>query len=206
MSVASAPATSTRSTCRSSCGTTGGRLAAGPRRHRLGFKRVLFTRLERGSIVSAGGGGHLSDREGRARSRGGATIFEPFILFGQMLPATLPPGPGGLRAAGEPDRAPTKGSCGCAVGTHVLQQPARPRMVADDRSARRPRSTRRADEWDVVPQVQVTLTATAHCVNVGVQMPVNERKGRGRECCSICCGTGSTAVSSTAGEHATPTS
>ena len=34
--------------------------------------------------------------------------------------------------------------------------------------------------WDLVPQVQVTLPTRQHiAANVGVEVPVNERKGRG---------------------------
>ena len=56
-------------------------------------------------------------------------------------------------------------------------------------------------EWDVVPQVQVTLSKLQHvALAAGVRIPLTERENAGRSSWPTCCGTGSTAASWSSGD------
>ena len=129
-----------------------------------------------------------------------STIFEPFVAFGQMLPADgfLQAQAGLGAAASTRDRAEREAFWRGAVGKTFTQGQLRPRVVADGRMARARASSSSGgrSHWDVVPQMQVTLSRRQHImINVGVRIPVNERDGRAaRRCSPTSCGTGSTAA------------
>jgi mono/diheme cytochrome c family protein len=146
----------------------------------IAFKRALAHSLRRGSIFSAAV--ELVTPTG-STERGigsGTTVVEPFVAFGQLLPAAafvqLQLGAGvpfdrdhhdEVFWRGVVGREFTQGEFGRAwspmlevLGAHEL-------------------GSGLSTEWDVVPQVQVTLSTRQHIMaNLGVRVPVNERTGR----------------------------
>ena len=159
---------------------------SGPWRRGLGdvavaYKHVLGHSLQRGAIVSAGGELVLpTGKEGEGLG-GGATVLEPFATYSQLLPREaflhahagleVPLGAGGA-ATGSFWRA--------AVGRTVSQRrwgrawsPMVEVLGARELEAGAP------VEWDVVPQMQVSLSTRQHVLlNAGVRVPVNRREGR----------------------------
>ena len=98
--------------------------------------------------------------------------------------------------------APGKRSCARRSAPPSRRPRLRPRLVAAGRSVVGP-AEGGPSEWDVVPQVQVTLSKLQHVMlAAGVRVPVTQREERVRRRWSICCGTGSTAGSSSCGDEA----
>jgi mono/diheme cytochrome c family protein len=146
----------------------------------LAFKRVIAASLRRGSIFSAAV--ELITPTG-STERGigdGATVLEPFAAFGQILPrdAFLQFQAGvGLPLGGDrpnetfwravAGQSFTQGAFGRAwspmievLGAHEHEEGA-------------------ATEWDLVPQLQVTLNTRQHIMfNAGIRLPVNQRESR----------------------------
>jgi hypothetical protein len=110
----------------------------------------------------------------------GTTVFEPFVAYGQMLPARsfvqLQGGAGLPTASGHANelfwrtvvgRKFTQGEFGRAWSPMLEVLAAR-----DLESGAR-------THWDLVPQMQVTLSTRQHIMaNVGIRIPANQRDGR----------------------------
>ncbi|HSL84006.1 MAG TPA: c-type cytochrome, partial [Thermoanaerobaculia bacterium] len=146
----------------------------------VGAKRVLFHSLERGSILSLAGEVVLptgDEEDGLGR---GVTIFEPFVAYGQILPAdAFLQFQGGLELPLDSDiaeeafwrlavgRTWSAGGWGRAVSPRVELRGARELASGEDVL------------WDAVPQVQVSLSTRQHVLaNVGLRVPLNETAGR----------------------------
>ena len=113
---------------------------------------------------------------------GGVTKFEPFVAFGQLLPAdafvqlqvgrrdldrSRPRRARGVLARRRSARPSCKGEFGRAW-TPMVEFARRPRALDGG-----------AVEWDVVPQMQVSLSRRQHIlVSGGVRVPVTARGGR----------------------------
>ena len=144
-------------------------------------KHVLFHSVERGSIVSVAGEIVLPTGDEDDDLGSGVTKFEPFVSFGQLLPRdSFLQVQGGLELSSDSERAPHEGFWRAAIGRTLFEpnfgrawtpmfEVVAAREVEDDTSV----------EWDVVPQLQVSLSRRQHVLlNVGVQIPVNGRKDR----------------------------
>lgn len=159
--------------------------AAGDRTTGLGdvaleYKRTVAHSLARGHIVSVTG--ELKLPTGR-ESRGlgdGVVVFEPFVTVGQLLPR-------------ESFLQAQAGFAFPASGDHdneVFWRVAAGRTFEQGRFGRswspmlelvaaRPLASGHSVDWDVVPQMQVTLNARQHVrVSGGVRMPVTDRDRR----------------------------
>ena len=146
------------------------------------YKHVLFDSSARGSIVSGGAELVLPTGDEADGLGEGSTVFEPFAAFGQILPHDaflhLHAGFEIPIAADEPTRA---AFWRAAVGQTVMHKRWHrawspmfellgAREFADDATTL----------WDVVPQLQVSLSTRQHVLlNVGVRVPVNQRDRRG---------------------------
>jgi hypothetical protein len=149
----------------------------------IGFKRVMYHSLERAAILSAGGEVIFPTGKQERGLGAGTTVFEPFVLFGQMLPRD-----GFLHAhaafefATNRERAANEVFVRVAVGRTFAEGRGAGRAwspMMEVLAARELRSGERIT-WDVVPQAQVTLSTRQHiAASVGVQVPVNQRQGRG---------------------------
>ena len=148
----------------------------------LGYKRSLFHSLRTGSIFSVGGEAILPTGNRAMGTGKGATVFEPFLAFGQILPSD-----GFVHFQG-----------GIELPTHGLEKEAFWRIAAGRSFAQggfgrtwspmiellgaRELGAGAGTEWDVVPQLQITLSKRQHVMmNVGARTPVNNTGRRSVE-------------------------
>jgi len=148
----------------------------------LGYKRVLFSSIETGSIFSLQGEVSLPTGN-RLRGLGsGVTTFEPFAAFGQMLPGrSFIQIQSGAELPADTDKAPRTAFFRTAVGKTFAANRGFGRIwtpmveVLVDRDF----ETGARTNLDLVPQMQVSLSRRQHVFfNFGVRTPVNNRTGR----------------------------
>jgi mono/diheme cytochrome c family protein len=143
-------------------------------------KHAFHHSLERGHIFAAAAEIVLPTGKENEGLGGGVTVFEPFAAFGQMLPADgfiqaqtgfeIPFAEGHATEffwRGVLGKSFVQGEFGRTWSPIVEVVGAK--ELADGEPAL----------WDVVPQMQVTLSKRQHIMmNVGVRLPVNERDSR----------------------------
>jgi hypothetical protein len=146
----------------------------------LALKHAFHHSLQRGRIFSAAAEVIFptgKEHEGLGK---GVTVFEPFATFGQMLPAdTFIQAQAGFEiplARARTNEFFWRGVLGKSFVEGRFGRTWSPMMevlgakeLADDEPVL----------WDVVPQVQVTLSRRQHIMfNVGVRIPANHRDSR----------------------------
>lgn len=144
-------------------------------------KHVLTHSLERGHILSAAGELILPTGKESVGLGRGVTIFEPFVAFGQLLPAgSFVQAQAGLELPFDTGRAGREAFWRVAIGKTFTQgRFGRSWSPMVEWLAARDLEEGARVQWDVVPQMQVTLNRRQHImINVGVRVPVNERAGR----------------------------
>lgn len=150
----------------------------------VGVKRALLHSLDSGSILSVGGEIFLPTGDEEDGFGKGTTVFEPFLSFGQILPADgFVHLQGGFELPADRDVAENEGFWRAAVG----------RSFTDGRWGRtwspmvevlgvRELVSGEPVHWDLVPQLQVTLNTRQHVMaNVGVRIPLNDTDTRQTE-------------------------
>lgn len=150
----------------------------------LAFKRVLYADAPRGRIVSAGSEVLLptgSEPHGLGR---GVTIFEPFLVAGQRLPAEgFVQAHVGFELPTHIDKADRELFVRAAAG-RVLTHGRWGRSWTPMLEVLGARELARGEPalWDLVPQVQVALSRRQHIrVNAGLKFPINLRGERQSE-------------------------
>jgi mono/diheme cytochrome c family protein len=144
----------------------------------IGGKRALYHDVAKGSIFSAAAEIILPTG---SRSRGfgkGTAVFEPFVSCGQILPAnTFLQFQSGVELPFDTDRAAREAFWRMAAGRSFAQQQwGRTWSPMVELVAARELVSGERVQWDVVPQLQVTLSTRQHIMaNVGVRLPINER-------------------------------
>lgn len=145
----------------------------------LGYKRTLWHSAARGNILSASAEVVLPTGSESRGLGGGTTVFEPFLTVAQLLPrdAFVQAQAGLEMPSGDLD---TEGFWRAAVGRTFAQgrfgRSWSP--MVEILGARALAGGARAN-WDIVPQMQVTLNARQHVrVAGGVRLPINNRDGR----------------------------
>jgi hypothetical protein len=150
----------------------------------VAYKHVLFDSRARGSILSAGLEAVFPTGKESAGLGAGVTRFEPFASYGQLLPRDaffhVQTGFEGSTNHGRADdEAFVRGAFGQSfaqanggrVWTPMIELVGA-RELGDGHRM----------EWDVVPQLQISLSQRQHIlVNAGVRLPANEREGRNRQ-------------------------
>ena len=143
-------------------------------------KHVLFHSRNRGSIVSAAAEIVLPTGKENEGLGGGVTVFEPFVTVGQMLPSDgFLQGQAGFEIVARQDASHEVFWRG-AFGKSFVQgefgrtwSPMVELLGATELQGGQP------VHWDVVPQMQVTLSKRQHVmINAGLRLPINERSGR----------------------------
>jgi mono/diheme cytochrome c family protein len=146
----------------------------------VAFKRVLYHSLDRGTIVSAAveaifptGKEHLGLGKGFA-------VFEPFVAIGQILPAD---GFFQLQSGFElpVDRdAPSQVFWRVTGGKSFFEgRFGRSWSPMVELLGARDLQSGSVAAWDIVPQLQVTLSTRQHVmINGGIRIPVNRRDER----------------------------
>jgi hypothetical protein len=146
----------------------------------VALRRTLFADDRRGSIVAAGGAVTLPTGKEEEGLGNGFTIFEPFAMWGQILGTNgFLQVHTGIEIPSDHTRGSNEGFLRTALGYTLAQDqgfgrawsPMTEIIVAKPEGARA--------EWDVVPQMQVSLSKLQHILlSVGVRVPLNEREER----------------------------
>ena len=146
----------------------------------LGYKRTLSHNLDRGRIFSVSAEVALplgSERRGLGK---GFAIFEPFVTYGQLLGAeSFLQAQAGFEIPAVRDED-SEAFWRAAVGRSFrVRRFGRTWSPMFEVLAARPLASGAIIDWDVVPQVQITLNARQHIrVNGGVRLPVTNRHDR----------------------------
>lgn len=144
------------------------------------FKHVVAHSLPRGSIFSAAAEIVVPTGSTERGIGGGTTVAEPFVAFGQRLPARsfLQVQAGGSIPFNR-DHA-DEAFWRTAVGQQFRQgEFGRLWAPMVEILGSRELISGAPTLWDVLPQVHVTLSTRQHIrANVGVRVPINERDGR----------------------------
>lgn len=145
------------------------------------YKHVLYDSLSRGSILSAGG--ELSLPTGRS-SKGfgkGVAMFEVFGTASQVLPRdAFLHAHTGLEVPADGERAAKEAFWRVALGkSFIANRWGRVWSPMLEILGARELEDGHAAEWDVLPQLQVSLSTRQHVlVNVGVRVPISQHRDR----------------------------
>ena len=143
----------------------------------LGVKHALWHSAESGSILSLAGEVilPLGDEDDDVGS--GVTIFEPFVSYGQLLPGNaFLQVMVGSELPTNTDRAEREGFWRAALGKSFQSgQFGRVWSPMVEVLGARALESGAETEWDIVPQLQVTLNTRQHVMgNVAVRIPVDD--------------------------------
>jgi hypothetical protein len=145
------------------------------------LKHVLFHSLASGAIVSAAAEVVLPTGKETQGLGTGTMVFEPFVAIGKMLPADgFVQFQGGVEIPWNRQRRAAEAFWRTAVGRTFIEDrfgrswtPMLEVIGAKALERDQPRS------WDVVPQMQVTLSRRQHIViNTGIRIPLTNRRER----------------------------
>ena len=146
----------------------------------LALRRTFYANYGRGGIAAAGAGVTLPTGKEDLGLGNGFTIFEPFVMYGQML------GTNGFLQLHTGYEIPSDHSKGqneaflrTALGYSIAQDDGFGRVWSPMAEVIVAQPEHGTAEWDVVPQMQVSLSKLQHTLlNVGVRVPLNEREER----------------------------
>lgn len=147
----------------------------------VAFKRALFSSMTSGTIAAAGAEmAFPTGREDRGLGNGFG-IVEPFAMWGQMLPGnSFLQMHGGIEIPTSV-RGDTEPYLRTAIGTTFAQHHGFGRAWSPQVEVLWARPAGSDSEWDVVPQIQVTLSKLQHVIAAGgVRIPANHRGTEGR--------------------------
>ena len=143
----------------------------------VGVKHALWHSSESGSILSIAGEAILPLDDAADGAGSGTTFFEPFISFGQLLPADafLQVMVGGELPV-DTERAETETFWRAALGKSFQSgRFGRVWSPMVEVLGARALEEGAATHWDVVPQLQVTLNTRQHVMaNLAVRLPVDD--------------------------------
>jgi mono/diheme cytochrome c family protein len=143
----------------------------------LGMKHVLHHSLRHGSIFSIAGEVKMPTGSERRGFGGGSTVLEPFVAYGQILPADAFIQ---IQAGAElplKGSAPDEGFLRIAAGRKFTPRPFGRTWtpMLELLGSGRLDSTGSV-HWDALPQIQVPLNRRQHVLAcAGVRLPLNER-------------------------------
>ena len=147
----------------------------------IAVKRVLAHSAARGSILSAGGEVILPTGDEADGLGAGVTVFEPVVLFGQVLPANMfLQVQAGAELSVDSEKSGHEAFWRTAFGRTFEQRGfGRAWSPMIEVLGGRDLEAGGRTGWDVVPQMQVTLSKRQHImVSGGVRVPVNDRRDR----------------------------
>jgi len=151
----------------------------------LAFKRAMFHSLKSGSIVSLAGEVLLPTGDKEIGTGNGVTVFEPYVAVGQILPwDSFVQFQAGAGLPTHEDDVSKEIFWRTAVGKTVSERRGvgRAWTFMTEVLAARDLETGAVTEWDLLPQVQVTLSKRQHIMaNAGVRFPVNNAGSRSTE-------------------------
>jgi cytochrome c553 len=146
----------------------------------LALRRTLYASLDRGSIIAAGAAVTLPTGKEELGLGNGFTIVEPFAMWGQMIgTSAFVQTHLGYEVASDQTRGQNEGFVRAALGYSVAQDRGFGRAWTPMLEVLAAKPARDATEWDLVPQMQMSLSKLQHVLfSVGVRVPMNERDER----------------------------
>jgi hypothetical protein len=147
----------------------------------IGFKRAVAHSLSRGAIFAVAGELQIPTGDEAAGLSKTTPVFEPFVSFGQILPAdSFVQAQAGVELPFDGTRAGREGFWRIAAGRTFTQGPfGRAWTPMVELAAVRELERGHPIVWDIVPQVQVSLNTRQHVLlSVGARLPLNQRAGR----------------------------
>jgi mono/diheme cytochrome c family protein len=146
----------------------------------LALRRTFFHSVDRGSIFAVGAAVALPTGSEERGLGNGYTIVEPFAMFGQMI------GSAGFLQIHTGIEIPTDQTTGqneafvrTALGYSFAQDRGFGRAWSPMMEVLVAKPSGGSAEWDVVPQMQVSLSKLQHIlISVGARLPLNEREER----------------------------
>ena len=148
----------------------------------LGVKRVLFSSLKSGSILGLQGSVLLPTGSRQRGFGSGTTTFETFAAFDQLFPTnTFIQTQFGADLPRHTDIAPQSIFFNAAIGQSFVADHGLGRMWSPmfEFLASRDLVDHAKTDWDVLPQLQVTISRRQHIrVDLGVRVPVKNTSGR----------------------------
>ena len=146
----------------------------------VAVRRTLFASHERGSIFAAGGAVTLPTGNSDRGLGNGYAVVEPFAMWGQMLGTSgFLQLHGGVEIPTDHSAGVNEGFLRTALGYTVAQERGFGRAWSPMAEILIAKPAGGQMEWDVVPQMQVSLSKLQHVLlSVGVRVPLNERQER----------------------------
>jgi len=146
----------------------------------LAFKRTVYSSMRRKRIAAAGMEVKLPTGKESLGLGNGYMVFEPFAMWGQILPRnSFLQMHGGLELPSDSEKGVKEAYVRTALGTTFAQDRGFGRAWSPQVEVLWVRAEGGASEWDVVPQVQVTLSKLQHVMIAGgARIPVNGRGER----------------------------
>jgi mono/diheme cytochrome c family protein len=146
----------------------------------VAFKRTLYSSLETGRIFSVGAEMVVPTGKESGGFGHGFTIYEPSAMFGQILPRGMfLQAQAGIEVPSDHRRGNNETFWRAAFGTTLAQDAGFGRAWSPAVEVLGARETDGIAEWDIVPQMQVTLSKLQHVmVAGGLRIPVNAREER----------------------------
>jgi hypothetical protein len=149
----------------------------------IAFKRALFHSLARGSILSVAGEVVFpTGKETRDLGKG-VNVFEPFVAYGQMLDGNaFLQVQAGAELSTDTGRSSHETFWRATIGA-TFEEARFGRAWSPMVEALAAREVGgNGVEWDVLPQLQVTLSKRQHImINSGVRIPLTNREERGTQ-------------------------
>ena len=149
----------------------------------VAVKHALYHDVDRGSILSLGTEVLLPTGKETAGFGKGVVIFEPFVSIGQLLPSNgFVQAQAGIELPRDRRKSAREAFWRVAAGqTFFHQRFNREWSPMLEAVAAKELTKGEHTLWDVVPQLQVSLSRRHHVlINGGFQLPVNDRAERGR--------------------------
>lgn len=148
----------------------------------IGMKRELFSSLRSGSILSLDGEVAFPTGNKDHGLGTGVTTFETFAAYGQLLPANFfLQFQGGAELPTHTESVPQSLFWNTVVGQSFGQNRGLGRLWSPmvEFLADRDLITGANTNWDVLPQLQVTISKRQHIrADIGVRIPANNTAGR----------------------------
>lgn len=147
----------------------------------VAVKRAIYHDVRKGSIVSVGEEVSLPTGKQTEGLGNGFTVFESWGAYGQMLPRlSFLQFHGGIGIPSDSTLGNKEAFWRTAIGkTFTAPAYGRTWVPMVEIVGAREIADGAASEWDVIPQMQVSLSKRRHVmVSAGVQMPINERDTR----------------------------
>jgi mono/diheme cytochrome c family protein len=147
------------------------------------FKRTLYASLPTGGIGAAGLEVILPTGKEQLGLGNGYTVFEPFAMWGQILPRnSFLQLHGGVEIPSDSSKRAREAYLRTALGTTIARNNGFGRAWSPQVEVLWARPQDGPSEWDVVPQVQVTLSKLQHVMLAGgIRLPVTQRADRPRQ-------------------------